>query len=222
MKMKDITDLIVPIGLVALGYIAVSKLFGGSSPQTTQKSAQCPRGISYNRSLFDSCDVNYSSGTDWFGFADSSCNCLTPASISQPAPSLHPSPSATPAPNPLDLSALWDWITGFVPGAAPAPAQPSPSPVQSQPVDIVGSILGGINTLLGLQVSNLPGLSGQFMQATAPAVDVSGIVNSPLNVLNPTAWLNTVSIAPSPSVAVPTTPGSTYLASPGHFVTVVL
>lgn len=84
MEIKDIADLILPAGVLYLGYQVLSNLgLTGSKPPTSdQVTAACPKGKEYTRFLFQDCEPNYVNKA--FGsFPMDSCVCL--GSADQPS-----------------------------------------------------------------------------------------------------------------------------------------
>jgi hypothetical protein len=73
--MKDSN--ILTIGAVLIGYFVVTKFFPGptSSGSGSTVNSACPRGASYDRDWFGSCDPNYET---WLGQGFGPCVCETP------------------------------------------------------------------------------------------------------------------------------------------------
>lgn len=93
MKAKDITDMILPVGALILGYIGLQKLLPGRPDYDSSKP--CPRGQRYSRPYFEECDPGYLDDGALFG---AKCVCdAPPATPAQPpadqAPTSPPSGS---------------------------------------------------------------------------------------------------------------------------------
>lgn len=70
-----VSEFILPIGLLFLGYFGIEKLFGKTTPTSDQVTAACPKGKKYTRFLFQDCEPNYVN--EAFGsFPMDACVCL--------------------------------------------------------------------------------------------------------------------------------------------------
>jgi len=187
---EKISDFIIPIGILFLGYTVMQKLFPGSTQGTGQPSStatkECPRSLKYSitplQMITGGCDAGYTKETDWFGLYTGNCVCNSPSTPPVNSPPGSTPPASTP---PTPSTPTW-WDRLFAP-AAPAETVPStpmpltdpavwsiyhPTPFVQPPgtfQPIAGQGLTGIAGLDYLQNR----ISGDFGSST-PAPTVSG------------------------------------------------
>lgn len=189
---EKISDFIIPIGILLLGYTVMQKLFPGSTQGTGQLSTtatkECPRSPKYSitplQMITGGCDAGYTKETDWFGLYTGNCVCNSPSVT----PPVNSPPGQPPASNPPTPSTPSWWDKLFPSAAAPAETVPStpmpltdpavwsiyhPSPFVQPPGSfqpIAGQGLTGIAGLDYLQNR----ISGDFASTPTPTVGGGG------------------------------------------------
>lgn len=141
MKNFDVTDLVIPAGLIFILYKAFQKfgIIEESKKVSSVVTPECPRGKEYSRGFFETCDPNYLSQGNLFNDV---CQCqtsTTPATtaIKQPEASINP------------FKDIFDSIRGIIsPESSPAVTDytQQASPIQdyqsglSHPLDIGAAV----------------------------------------------------------------------------------
>jgi len=184
MAREKLSDYIIPIGVLILGYSVMSNLglVGPTTPKavSTNISPECPRGQKYNTEIWRDCDPGYlGERTSWLPFSPQSCVCQGKI----PAPTVKQETPSTPAPAPTSpdlLGQIIDYFSGGGGGqdfqrsaipptlAPPQPIVPEVSPISS------GSLLDTLRVGTG-SIQYVP--SAGFITPFAPLTPYQQLLN---------------------------------------------
>lgn len=184
--MEKLSEYIIPIGVLILGYSVMSNLGLISAGPTTPKavstniSPECPRGQKYNTEIWRDCDPGYAGErTSWLPFSPQSCVCLGKI----PETTVTHETPATPTPAaPGILGTISDFLFGggsgggqdFQPSAVPPSLAPPTPAAPLSPGITSGSLLDTLSVGTGA-IKYIP--TAGFISPFAPLTPYQQLLN---------------------------------------------